>query len=81
MEGFPTEGTAYRVPISALAIVTLETPMQVRDTEVVQLSEALGQLDREDGARAELVLPGVSLFRVGMDQMFSTVRSVPFGAA
>ncbi|EJD44492.1 hypothetical protein AURDEDRAFT_166588 [Auricularia subglabra TFB-10046 SS5] len=73
-------GGEYSVPcpsLETLAIVALEKPMLVRDTEVVELSEALGQLDREDGERAQLILRGVSFYTVGLDEIFSAVRSLP----
>ncbi|EJD47078.1 hypothetical protein AURDEDRAFT_184030 [Auricularia subglabra TFB-10046 SS5] len=74
-------GGEYSVPchsLETLALVALEKPMHVRDIEIVELSEALGQLERKDDERAQLVLQGVSFFTVGLDEMFSAVRSLPF---
>lgn len=72
--------TGYSVPCPSLETMTIAAavgaPMQVKLSEVAQLAEALGQLGREDGKRARLVLRGVSLQVPALDQLFSSVQEV-----
>ncbi|EJD47092.1 hypothetical protein AURDEDRAFT_113471 [Auricularia subglabra TFB-10046 SS5] len=79
-DGGGESDSAYCLPcpvLEMLIIAALDAPLKIKSEEVIQLGGALGQLDREDGARARLVIQGMTFVGIGLDDMFASVQSLP----